>query len=237
MKVFDNNTVIPKYYDNHKNTHTLLVILFSFVVAPILSIVMFAFSGINLVTTSISKIGWQNNLLPVVYIWGLYNLVLFGYLLKLNMDTGKYSKRSRTFFYALTILSCAIILVGISVPFINDDTHIHFVMRKIHNVFATVGFVMFVVVLIALTVTAFFRNKLHALIISGLMAFLIITGIFAVVCVNSPEKATFITAAVQMYIFAMLHVILAANYFLIKFLPNEKFAQTADTPTVSLDRQ
>ena len=163
--------------------------------------------------------------------------MLFGYLLKLNMDTGKYSKRSKAFFYTLTILSCAIILVGISVPFINDDSYTHFVMRKVHNVFATVGFVMFVVILIALTVTAFFRNKLHALIMSGLMAFLISTGIFSVVCVNSPEKATFITAAAQMYIFAMLHVILSANYFLIKFLPNEKFAQIANTSSTALDKQ
>lgn len=237
MKIFDKNAVIPKYYESHKNLHTVLVLLFSLVVAPILSVVMIATSGVNLVTTSISKLGWQNNMLPVVYLWGLYNLALFGYLLKLNMDTGKYSKRSKAFFYTLTIASCVILIVGISVPFISDDIYQHFVMRKIHNAFATVGFVMFVIILIALTVTMFFRNRLQAMIGTGLIAFLIISGIFAVVCVNSPEKATFITAAAQMYIFSMLHVILATHYFLTKFLPNEKFAQITDGSDTAVENK
>ena len=91
-------------------------------------------------------------------------------------------------------------------------------MRKVHNTFATLGFVMLVIVLIALTVMTFFRNKKQALIGSCAMAFLIITGIFAVLKVNAPQSGTFITATAQLYIFAILEVLLALQYFLNQFL-------------------
>lgn len=228
MKIFDIDTDTPQYLLKHGKTHTVLVLLFSFVLAPILSALMIATGGINLVTTSISKMGWQQNMLPVVYFWGLYNLALFVYLLKLALDTGKYSKPCKTVFYVLTALSCVILLVGISIPFITDEIPQHMLMRKIHNGFATTGFVCFVVLLIALTATTFLRNRLHAFISAGLLSFFIITGLFAVLCVNSPEKATFITAATQMYIFSMLHVLLACQYLLNKFLPCGKTSTMQD---------
>ena len=221
MKVFDLCAPVPNYLAKNGKIHSVLVIVFSLIVAPILSAAIIASGGANLVSTSISKLGWQNNMLAIVYFWGLYNLALFFYLLKLTLDEGRYSKRSKIFFYALTAASCVILLVGISIPFISDEIYEHYVMRKVHNAFATTGFVLFVVVIIALTVTAFFRNKTQALISAGLLGFLIITGVFSVVCVNSPEKATFITAASQMYIFSMLHVLLATQYYLNKILPFE----------------
>lgn len=222
MKIFDTTLTQPAYLAKHKNTHYILAIVFSMCVAPILSAVMIASGGNNLVSTSISKLGWQNNMLPVVYLWGLYNIALFVYLLKLTLDAGQYTKRSKIFFYGVTIASCVLLVIGISIPFISDEIYQHWVMRKIHNVFATTGFVLFVVVLIALTVTAFFRNKMQAIISAGLMVFLIITGVFSILCVNTPEKATFITAASQMYIFSMLHIILTCQFFMNCLLPNEK---------------
>ena len=143
-------------------------------------------------------------------------------MLKLALDSGNYKKGCKSFFYTLTALGCLILLVGISVPFISDDIPKHVLMRQIHNVFATVGFLTFVIIIIALTVTTYFRNRLQALISTGLTAFFIITGVFAVLCVNTPEKATFITAAVQMYIFSMIHVLAGCQYFLNRFLPNEE---------------
>lgn len=224
MKIFDIDAEMPKYLMAHKKTHDILAVVLTLIVAPILSAAIIAGSGANLVTTSISKLGWQNGMLPVVYLWGAYNFALFIYLLKLALDEGQYAKNMKALFYVLTVASCVILLVGISIPFISDEIPQHVLMRKIHNVFATVGFSMFVIVLIALTATTLFRNKMQTLISAGLLAFLIISGIFAVLCVNSPEKATFITAAAQLYIFAMLHILLACQYFLNTFLPNEKHA-------------
>lgn len=235
MKLFDGDATLPKYYVNHKKLHDALLPLLSLIVCPIISILMFACSDANLVSTSISKLGWQNNMLAVVYIWGIVNIALIGYGLKLVLDTGSYSKTAKTMLYTLMGLGCVIILVGISVPFISDDSYQHFVMRKIHNVFATVGFVMFVVTLITLTAMTFARNKLQAFIGSAAIGFLIITGIFAVVEVNSPERITFITASAQMYIFAMLHVLLCVQFFLNKFLPIDKSASTQSTDNPSAD--
>ncbi|MCM1306638.1 MAG: hypothetical protein NC037_03075 [Bacteroides sp.] len=222
MKIFDLDVEKPNYLTRHKKVHGILAVLLSLVIAPILSAAIIAGSGANLVTTSISKIGWQNDWLVAVYFWGLYNLALFFYLLKLVLDEGQYDKKLKIAFYAVTAVSCVILLVGISIPFINDEIPTHMLMRKIHNGFATTGFVLFVVVLIALTVTTLFRNKTQALISAGLLAFLIISGLFAVLCVNSPEHATFITASAQMYIFSMLHILLACQFFLNSVLPNEK---------------
>ncbi len=228
MKIFDLNAPKPKYLITRKKTHNILVVLLSLVAAPILSAIMIAGSGINLVSTSISKIGWQNNLLPVVYLWGLYNFALFGYLLKVALDEGQYSKRCKGLFYFLTAASCIILLIGISIPFITDDVPKHMLMRKVHNVFATLGFIMFVAVIISLSTTACFRNKTQAMISGGLLAFFIISGVFAILCVNTPQKATFITAAVQMYIFSMLHILLACQYFLNTLLPNEKQSEAKE---------
>ena len=227
MKLFDSGAMLPKYYENHKKVHDLLVPILTLIVSPIISILMFATSGANLVSTSISKLGWQNDMLAVVYIWGLLNLALICYVLKLVLDNGQYSKASKILLYSIFGLGCAILLVGLSVPFINDDVPQHILMRTVHNTFATLGFVMLVILLIALTVMTFFRNKKQALISSCAMAFLIITGIFAVLEVNSPARITFITAAAQLYIFAVLEVLLALQYFLNQFLKNDRIDKTS----------
>ncbi len=223
MKVYEITQKLPDYFAKHTRLHDILVPILTLIVCPILSIILIASGGYNLVTTSISKIGWQNGLLPAVYVWGLINIAAVVYLLKLVLDIGKYSKSGKAIVYSIFALGCIFLFVGISVPFINDELYSHFVMRKIHNTFATVGFVMFVVMLIAITAMTFFRNRMQALIGSCAIAFLIITGIFAVLCVNSPEKATFITAAAQMYIFAAFHVLLCMQYFLTRFLPHESY--------------
>jgi len=216
MKIFDFEAPKPDYVTKHGKTHCAVGAVLCLIVNPIISILMFATGGINLVSTSISKIGWQQGLLPLVYVWGLLNIALFVYLLKLALDYGGYSKNFKILLYSLTGISCLFLLVGISIPFINDDVYRHFVMRKVHNVFATIGFVMFVVVLLTMTAATFGRSKTQGFISCALAGFLIITGVFAVLCVNSPEKATFITAAAQLYIFTMLHVLLLAQVFLNK---------------------
>ncbi len=228
MKIYDASMPKPPYLVAHKKVHDAVALLLCFVVCPIISISMIAGGGANLVTTSISKLGWQNGMLPAVYFWGLINIAVFVYLLKLSLDSGCYTRKVKIFFYALTAASCLFLLIGISVPFISDDIYQHYVMRKIHNVFATAGFVMFVVVLIALALCTVKRNSLQATINLSLLAFLIITGIFAVLCVNSPEKATFITAAAQMYIFVMLHILLVSHYFLNAFLPLKSVPKNLD---------
>lgn len=227
MKLFDSGAALPTYYAKHKKVHDLLVAILVLIVSPIISILMFATNGANLVSTSISKLGWQNDMLAIVYIWGLLNLSLICYVLKLTLDSGSYSKFSKIMLYSVFGLGCAILLVGLSIPFITDEVPQHMLMRKMHNAFATVGFVMFVLLLIALTVMTLFRNKKQALISLCAMAFLIITGLFAVLEVNSPEKATFITAAAQLYIFAMLEVLLALQYFLNQVFKIDRIDKTS----------
>ena len=227
MKLFDSDATLPKYYENHKNVHDILVPILTLIVSPIISILMFATGDANLVSISISKLGWQYDMLAVVYIWGLINLSIICYILKLSLDNGKYSKASKILLYSIFGLGCAILLVGLSVPFISDDVPQHILMRKVHNTFATLGFVMLVILLIAITAMTFPRNKKQALIGSCAMAFLIITGIFAVLKVNAPQSGTFITAAAQLYIFAMLEVLLALQYFLNQFLPNDRIDKTS----------
>lgn len=68
MKVFDIIKKLPDYFEKHTRLHDVLVPILALIVCPVLSIIIIASAGINLVTTSISKIGWQNGLLPAVYV-------------------------------------------------------------------------------------------------------------------------------------------------------------------------
>lgn len=221
MKIFNESLSIPKYLDKHRKLNSILSVVLSCIVMPILSIVMVTSSGKNLVSTSISKIGWQSDMLAVAYFWGIFHLAIYCYLLKLALDQGKYSKPAKIFFYTLFGIGCLFLLVGLSVPFTNIQTPEHINMRKYHNGFATSGFVMFVIVIMLLSLSTIWRNKKQALISIGSLCFLIISGVFAVLCVNSPEKVTFITAAAQMYIFSMLLLLLLTQYFMNATLKNE----------------
>lgn len=225
FKLFDYDAPIPKYLREHGKLHGILMLLLTFVVVPIASILVISLTcnsvGLRVVQTTVSMLAWFNGKLAEVYVWGMINIALYAYLLVLNMDGEQYSGRAKIAFYVLFGLSVVILLTGLSIRFTEEHTLAH----KLHNSLAIIGFVLAVLVLIAFIITQFWRNLTQAVIMTAFLCFFVITGVFSIPQVNSPDADAIITAASQMYIFAMMHVLFALNYCLSKLLPAKKKAR------------
>ena len=222
MKMIDANKPIPNYLQKHRKVHEIVMLLLTFVLMPIVSILIVTLTassvGLRVVETTVSMLAWFNGKLPEIYVWGALNLALYVYLLKLNLDAQQYSKFMKILFYVATGLAMAILLVGLSLPFTEEPSITH----SLHNTFAIIGFSMTAGILIVFCATSFWRNFKQGIIINAMICFFVISGVFAIPQVNAPESKSFVTAAAQMYIFSMMHVIMALNYWFAKFLPNER---------------
>ncbi len=223
--LFDYSKPLPKYLEKHGKLHGILMMLLTFVVVPIVSILIVTLTagsvGLRVVQTTVSMLAWFNGKLAEVYIWGLINMALYAYLLVLNLDSQRYAKPAKIAFYVLFGLSAVILLTGLSLRFTEEHTLSHI----LHNDLAITGFVLAVVLLIAFIITQFWRNLTQAVIMTAFLCFFVITGVFSIPQVNSPDADAIITAASQMYIFAMMHVLFALNYCLAKILPAKKKAR------------
>lgn len=221
MKLFAANSELPAYLKKHGKAHEIAMLLLTFVIVPIASILIITLTcqsvGLRVVQTTVSMLAWFNGKLAQVYIWGVINIALYAYLLVLNLDFERYSKPVKIAFYAVFGFSVVILLTGLSIRFTEEHTLEH----SLHNSFAIIGFVLTVLVFIAVVITQFWRNRTQAIIMTAFLCFFIITGVFSIPQVNSPDADAFITAASQMYVFSMMHVLYALNFLLAKILPAE----------------
>ncbi len=219
MKMFEPDKKLPSYLEKHGKIHEIVMMLLSFIIVPIVSIIIITLTsqsvGLRVVQTTVSMLAWFNGKLAEIYIWGIINIALYAYLLVLNLDFEKYAKPVKIAFYVAFGLSVVILLTGLSIRFTEEQSLSH----TLHNDFAIIGFVLAVVVFIAFVITQFWRNRTQAIIMSAFLCFFVITGVFSIPQVNSPDADAIITAATQMYVFAMIHVLLALNYCLAKILP------------------
>lgn len=225
MKLFDFEKDLPKYLQKRGKLHEVLMMLLSFIIMPIVSIVIVTLTcrsvGLRVVQTTVSMLAWYKGKFAIVLVWGALNLALYLYLLKLNLDFQKYSAFMKVVFYVLCGLGMAILIVGISIPLTDNRKLFH----DLHNNFAIVGFVALVFVLMLFVLTAYGRNTAQALILSAFLCFFVITGIFSIPQINSPDSTAFVTAATQMYLFAMMHIIFAVDFCLAKYLPPKEKAK------------
>ena len=219
MKLFDYSKPIPAYLQKHGKVHGAVMMLLSFVIMPIISILIITLTcrgvGLRVVQATVSMLAWFDGKFAEVFAWGILNLALYCYLLKLNLDSQQYSKPAKISLYALFGVSVIVLLLGLSMKLTDEPSLTH----TLHNTFAIIGFVLTVVVLMLFIATTFWRNKTQAAIMTAFMCFFIISGVFSIPQINSPDSGAFITAATQMYVFAMIHVILALNYCIAKLLP------------------
>ena len=219
MKLFDPEKKLPSYLEKHGKIHEIVMMLLAFIIVPIVSILIITLTsqsvGLRVVQTTVSMLAWFNGKLAEVYIWGIINIALYAYLLVLNLDAERYAKPVKIAFYVAFGLSVVILLTGLSIRFTEEKTLEH----TLHNSFAIIGFVLAVVVFIVFVITQFWRNRTQAIIMTAFLCFFVITGVFSIPQVNSPDADAIITAASQMYVFAMIHVLFALNYCLAKILP------------------
>ncbi len=204
----------PQWLDKNLRAHQIATLLLTFVIVPIYSILLVVLTlkflpggGLRTVQTSLSKLGWEHNHLEVPYLWGIVNLALYIYLLVLALNSCGFNKRAKQTLIGLTGASSVIMIVGVSIPFLPGDEN--YVPRLFHNILATTGFCLFAIVTIAMCVLLLLRNLKQGIGASALMAFIIITGVYSIPQVNSPDSNAFVTAAAQLYIFMMLEALLA----------------------------
>ena len=220
--LFDYSKPVPRYLQKHGKIHTFVMMLLTFVVMPITSILIITLTsqsvGLRVVQTTVSMLAWFNGKLAEVYVWGILNVALYCYLLVLNLDSQQYSKKAKIIAYVFFGLGVLTLLVGMSIEFTEEHTLRH----TIHNDLAITGFVLIVALLLAIVATTFWRNSKQAFIMTAFMCFFVITGVFSIPQINAPDSRAFITSATQMYVFAMIHVLLALNYCLAKILPARK---------------
>lgn len=122
FKLFDYDKPLPKYLREHGKLHEILMMMLTFVVVPIVSILIVTLTagsvGLRVVQTTVSMLAWFNGKLAEVYVWGFINLALYAYLLVLNLDGERYSKPVKIAFYVVFGLSVVILMTGLSIaPF------------------------------------------------------------------------------------------------------------------------
>lgn len=206
-----------------KNQKTKEIILFacSFVIVPIVSILVICSGKESALYNSLSRIAWPENLLWLVLLWGAIDFGCFFFATKMTVDSAEYTKKWKNIFYAMTAVSCVLLIVGISIPAYNEpDSYIQ-MLRSVHTGFATVGMVGFLFVLITMTITLYKRNIRQFYLSLGLLCFLIISGVFALVKVSDPSSYCHVSAPAQIYIFSMYNIAMTINYFTMTLLKRE----------------
>lgn len=240
MKIFNREVAIPSYIDKHQKAHEIAMLLLTFVIVPLASILLITLAcntvvDLRPINTSVSTLMWYQKKFAEVGIWGVINLALYIYLLKVNLDAQQYSKPAKIIFYVLFGLSAVLLIGGISVP-LPENYLENKLIHTIHNDLVTTGFVLLIFVTVVFIVSTPFRNGKQGMIMIALLVFFIMTLGWAIPSVNQPHAHVFITAATQMYILAMMHIMFTLNYFFAKLMPNTKFAkleseQSANEPT------
>ena len=202
----------PKVIKNQK-VQELILFIYSFIVVPIISILVINSGEQSALYNSLSRLAWPENLLWLVLIWGLIDFTCFFYALKMTLDSACYTKKWQNLFYGLTIVSCLLLIIGISIPAYNEPDPFVQTLRSIHTGFATVGIAGFLFVLIIMTITIYKRNERQFYLSLGIVCFIIISGVFALVKVSDPSSYCHVSAPAQIYIFSMYNIAMTINYF------------------------
>jgi len=198
-----------------KNQRVKEIVLFvcAFVIVPIFSILVISSGEQTALYNSLSRLAWPENLLWLVLLWGAVEFACFFYATKMAVDVAGYTKKWKMLFYGVTALSCILLIIGISIPAYNDPDPNVQMLRSIHTGFCTVGIFGFLVTLIIMTITLFKRNLRQFYLSLGVLCFLVISGVFALVEISDPSSYCHVSAPAQIYIFSMYNVAMTINYF------------------------
>lgn len=224
MKIFDYTVAVPSYIEKRGKIHEIIMLLLTFVVVPLISILTITLPclsvDLTVVQTTASQLMWFHGKFAEMAIWGVVNFGLYAYLLKLNLDAQQYSKPAKIIIYTLFALGVVTSVAGVSIPFprnYSDNPLLH----QAHNILVTFGFVMLVFVCLLFSLSTWARNVKQGAMMTSVMTFLLMTMIWAIPQVNDPAAHTFVTVATQMYVLAMLHITYTLNYFFAKLLKNK----------------
>lgn len=217
MKVFDNDKLLPAYLN--KKIYEIILLVAVFIIVPAISIVIATRGEMRAVNKSLSWLAYRENGLAIVILWGIMNIAVFFYALRLTLDAGKYSKNARIFFFALAIASSIILTIGIFIPYLDgegDEVHKYDVLRKVHNTLSTIGLVLFFVTTIMVLCSTYLRNKRQFALSVGLLLFILISSIGAITQANIVPGRCFVSSLAQIYMFNMFSIALTLEYYMMR---------------------
>ena len=203
----------PQVIKNQK-VKEIVLFVYAFIVVPIFSIIVISSGKQSALYNSLSRLAWPENLLWLVLLWGAVDFACFFYATKMAVDASGYTKKWQAVFFSVTAVSCLLLIIGISIPAYNEPDPNVQMLRSIHTGFCAVGIFGFLVTLIIMTITLYKRNMRQFYLSLGVLCFILISGIFALVKISDPSSYCHVSAPAQIYVFSMYNVAMTINYFI-----------------------
>jgi len=203
--------------------HNFLLPLLSFILIPLISILT-TFAGADRpVFTSYSRIAWVDGYFPLILFVGALNMFTFLYGLILVLKIGGYTKNWKKLLITISSFAILLLTTGLSIPAYYEPNDEYLTMlRSMHTGFATPGFFGYLFVLIIFTITLFFRNSTQAWINVFGLCFMCMAAAYAIFEVNDENSYCVTSSISQIFVFALYNINITINYFLMKFIPNNK---------------
>ena len=220
---------LPKYLEKNQKGFEIFLVVFQCIIFPIVSTLITFAGEQRLVSKSLSYIAYRENHMGLIYFYGLLFAIGFFLSLIMCLDAGQYSKQMKITFITITAISCVVLGIGISVPWVDGegDTVEKFAkLRRIHNAVSTAGFILFFVVELLLFLTTAFRNGRQFLISAGIISFVLISSVFLIKEANLVGYETKVhcpvSAIAQIYLFCAIEFSMTVQYFLMRIMPNKR---------------
>lgn len=230
MKVFNNNTSLPKYLQTHRRGIEIALLSFWCVIFPVISAVCCTLGGQRPVFKSLSYVAYRENHMPLILFYGFLFLAGFVCAMKMCLDAGQYSKQLKILFLGLSFISAAILTAGISVPWLEVEGELaekYDRLRQIHNNVSMVGFIMFFVTEVLFFLTTLYRNPRQGMISVGMLAYVLVSSLIMLQEANLKgviERPYPISSIAQIHVFCSVGFTMTIQYFLMRFMPNTRIA-------------
>lgn len=230
MKVFNDNTSLPKYLQTHRRGIEIALLSFWCVIFPVISAVCCTLGGQRPVFKSLSYVAYRENHMPLILFYGFLFLAGFVFAMKLCLDAGQYSKQLKILFLGLSFISAAILTAGISVPWLEVEGELaekYDRLRQIHNNVSMVGFIMFFVTEVLFFLTTLYRNPRQGMISVGMLAYVLVSSLIMLQEANLKgviERPYPISSIAQIHVFCSVGFTMTIQYFLMRFMPNTRIA-------------
>ncbi len=203
------NTEIKK-----QRLQEIILLVVSFVIVPIISMIVITSGSDRAIYTSISRLAWVDNLFPLILFWGLINMGNFIYALVLTVKAGGYTMPWKKFFIIFAAVGALLMTVGVSIPAYYDPSNARLVaLRTAHTVISTTGFSLFYVLMVIMAITILKRNKRQGWLSIAIVAFMIAGGAFAIVEANDAASYCTTSAVSQIFFFGLYNTYMAIQYF------------------------
>ena len=205
----------------NRKAKEIALILFTFIVVPIVSVLIICSGKQSALYNSLSRLAWPEGLLWLVYIWGIFNMGNFFFAMKMALDDGGYTKKWHKLFFALFGVSAFLLTAGVSIPAYVDRGPVYEAMRTAHTAISTVGFFGFYFIEIFLILTTVKRNNKQFLIGMALVGFTLILGVFSLTSIFDPSSYCVVSAPAQMILFMLYNIGVTYLYTSMSFFKNE----------------